>query len=226
MSPLHRPPQGGYSVGIILEAAIQHQSGSKHSDPIHLTVHFLRIPRRATLHVHARVLKIGRDFTNLLADLVQNVSVSASALLTLCTHLTSPHLAGHGDDHDAHDVGVLVPPSAPHVLTLAPPHPKARRTPMQTHPSKCTWVPDTRFWGTSKHIRSAYDPVCVARSKSDAEGMQLGTYFMLHTERGPLRPSMIPCVADSAMGLVESMGASVAEVHKWWYATTTLTIPA
>ncbi|OBZ76863.1 hypothetical protein A0H81_03446 [Grifola frondosa] len=197
-------PQGGYSVGIILEAAIQHQSGSKHPDPIHLTVHFLRIPRLATLHVHVRVLKIGRDFTNLLADLVQNDTVM------ITTHMM---------------FGVLVPPpSTPHVLTLAPPHPKARRTPMQTHPSKCTWVPDTRFWGTSKHIRDAHDPVYVARSKSDAEGMQWGTYFMLPTERGPLRPSMIPCLADSAMGLVESMGVSVEEVRKWWYATTTLTM--
>ncbi|OBZ69444.1 hypothetical protein A0H81_10660 [Grifola frondosa] len=46
--------QEGYGRGIIIEAAIQHQSGAKHPDPIRPTAHFLRVtPRRAMLHVHA-----------------------------------------------------------------------------------------------------------------------------------------------------------------------------
>ncbi|OBZ76522.1 hypothetical protein A0H81_03491 [Grifola frondosa] len=106
----------------------RHHPRSRHSAPvrleaprpIHLTVHFLRIPRLATLHVHVRVLKIGRDFTNLLADLVQNVSLSCFALLMLRTHLTSPHLTGDSDDHDTHDVRRTRP--AP--LHTARPHPR------------------------------------------------------------------------------------------------------
>ncbi|OBZ66963.1 hypothetical protein A0H81_13325 [Grifola frondosa] len=192
----------------MLEAAIHHQSSTNHRDPIHIAVHFLRVAtRRAPVEVHVRVLKIGRDFTNLLVDLVQNDKTM------ITTHMI---------------FGTLVPlPSAPassRVLTLEPPHPKARRIPMQTHPSKCQDIPETRSWRRNKHVVDAHDPVYVARSKSDAEGMQWGTYLMLTTDHGPLRPSMIPFLADTAMGLVESMGSSVEEIRKSWFATTTLTI--
>ncbi|OBZ69453.1 hypothetical protein A0H81_10649 [Grifola frondosa] len=69
----------------------------------------------------------------------------------LCFHGT-PHLIGHDDNHDAHDFGHAraAAPAAIRVLTLAPPHPKARRTPMQ--PSKSASVTGTRFWASISRL--------------------------------------------------------------------------
>ncbi|OBZ79469.1 hypothetical protein A0H81_00070 [Grifola frondosa] len=196
----------GYTLGLMMEAAILHQAATPHRDPVHITVHYLRVPARAILEIRVRVLKVGKGLTNLLVDLVQN------GKMMIMTHMI---------------FGVLAPPPtdppATRILTLEPPHPKARRTPMQTHPSKCTHVPDTRYWLNNGHFIDAHDPVYVARAKSDAEGLQWGTYMTLTSEQGPLRPSMIPFLADSAMGLVESMG-TVQEMRKRWFPTITLTI--
>ncbi|OBZ69442.1 hypothetical protein A0H81_10662 [Grifola frondosa] len=100
--------------------------------------------------------------------------------------------------------GVLIAPTtvptATRVLTLEPANTKAHGTPMQIHPSKCARVPDTCFCCMSKYVRDAHDPVHATRSRSCTEGMQWSTYFMLPTEQGPLYPSMISSLADSAMG--------------------------
>jgi hypothetical protein len=65
----------GYVLALITEACIQHQSGSPsgHSDPIHITAHYLRTTAVSQFEILIRVLKSGRGFTNLTADLVQKV---------------------------------------------------------------------------------------------------------------------------------------------------------
>lgn len=64
----------GYVLGLILESAIKKQSDTSHPDPIHVTAHFLRSATTSSpFEVHIQILKPGRGFTNLTANLVQEV---------------------------------------------------------------------------------------------------------------------------------------------------------
>lgn len=59
--------------GLVLEAAVQHQEGSRHPDAIHATAYFLKSAQVGPFEVRLRELKAGRDFKHLSAALVQNV---------------------------------------------------------------------------------------------------------------------------------------------------------
>lgn len=64
----------GYAFGLIVEACTRFQSETAHKEPIHVTAHFLRATNVGPAEVRVRVQKIGKNFTNLSADLVQGVS--------------------------------------------------------------------------------------------------------------------------------------------------------
>jgi hypothetical protein len=63
----------GYLLALILEACIQFQSTTAHIDPIHITAHYLRTTFAAPFTICIRSLKTGSDFTNLSAELMQEV---------------------------------------------------------------------------------------------------------------------------------------------------------
>ena len=63
----------GYVLALILEACLQYQSSRVHVDPLHVTAHFLRTTSVGSFKIHVRTLKIGNGFTNLTAELVQEV---------------------------------------------------------------------------------------------------------------------------------------------------------
>ena len=60
-------------MGLIVEACTRFQSETVHKEPIHLTAHFLRATNVGTAEVRISVQKIGKNFTNLSADLTQGV---------------------------------------------------------------------------------------------------------------------------------------------------------
>ena len=64
----------GYVLGLILEAIIKNQAGSSHPHPIHLTAHFIKSTSIGPFEVHIRIVKRGKGFMNLTANLVQCVS--------------------------------------------------------------------------------------------------------------------------------------------------------
>lgn len=76
-SPLHPNLRNdyltGYVLGLMLQACIEHQSSTKHLDPIHVTAHFMRSAVVGEFEVHIRVLKSGRGFTNLSVQFMQQV---------------------------------------------------------------------------------------------------------------------------------------------------------
>jgi hypothetical protein len=63
----------GYVLALILEACLQYQSSRAHVDPLHVTAHFLRTTSVDSFKIHVCTLKIGNGFTNLTAELVQEV---------------------------------------------------------------------------------------------------------------------------------------------------------
>jgi acyl-CoA thioesterase len=53
---------------------MQHQAQTSHVDPLHVSAHFLRpSSSKVPFAVNVAVLKVGKSFTNLKADLVQEV---------------------------------------------------------------------------------------------------------------------------------------------------------
>jgi hypothetical protein len=63
----------GYVLALLLEACIAHQSQTPHRDPIQVTANFLHATNVAKFEVRVHVLKTGRGFTNLTAELIQKV---------------------------------------------------------------------------------------------------------------------------------------------------------
>lgn len=63
----------GYVLGLILEACIQYQSATSHVDLLHVNAHFLRTTFTTAFTVCIRTVKRGAGYTNLTADLVQDV---------------------------------------------------------------------------------------------------------------------------------------------------------
>ncbi|KAF7299793.1 hypothetical protein HMN09_00985300 [Mycena chlorophos] len=109
---IRKIPNGGYVLGLVVQACVERQASTAHPDPIHVTSHFLQATSVAPFQVHIRVLKTSRQFTNLIANLVQD------AQTRITTHLIFSNLHGQ--------------PS----LGLSPTSPFARRHPLHIHPAR------------------------------------------------------------------------------------------
>ena len=66
----------GYVLGLMLEACIKYQSTSRHVDVLHATAHFLRTIYTTAFTVHIESVKVGAGFTNITANLVQEVHIT------------------------------------------------------------------------------------------------------------------------------------------------------
>lgn len=63
----------GYTLGLIIEAAISMQSLTKHKEIIHVTAHFLRSTTVAPYEIHIRHKRTGKQNTILAAEFIQKV---------------------------------------------------------------------------------------------------------------------------------------------------------
>lgn len=66
----------GYVFALILEACIKYQSTTRHVDPLHATAHFLRTTYTTAFNVSIQTVKIGAGFTNVTAELIQEVQTT------------------------------------------------------------------------------------------------------------------------------------------------------
>ncbi|KAJ3825535.1 thioesterase-like superfamily-domain-containing protein [Lentinula raphanica] len=114
-------PNGGYALGQIVESCICKQRSSHHPDPIHVTAHFLSSPSASAFEVRVCLLKKGRSFTNLEADLIQNGSTRIKSHLIFGILEPPPQSPGiRGEQSNS--------------ISLLPPSPYARRLPLYQHP--------------------------------------------------------------------------------------------
>lgn len=93
----------GFSLGLLLEACIQYQSSTSHPDPINITAHYLQVVQTAEFEVRVRALKVGRGFSNLLAELVQKVSPVCAVALVSTGSRTTPRISGSGENYRTSD---------------------------------------------------------------------------------------------------------------------------
>ena len=163
LPPLISNPKG-YALGLLLEACIQYQSATPHLDPIHITAHFLRPTVAAPFTVHVRTIKTGSGFTNLTAELLQEVRCISNyflvhQLMRCITKNTVKIMA-----HTIFGVNALHPEDKAR-LTLEPPSPWARRHPLYTHPSQCELKPMRDAWKFRQHVQWTEDQQVRARNQ-------------------------------------------------------------
>lgn len=148
-------PNGGYVLALILEACLQYQSSRAHVDPLHVTAHFLRATSVGSFKIHVSTLKIGKGFTNLTAELVQENVVKVTTHLIFGINKRSPT-----DKLD---------------LTINPPSSYARRHPLYSHPSEAIATPLRRPWNFGKHVSLMEDQEILARNKPNSTSRTSGS---------------------------------------------------
>ncbi|KAG9315955.1 thioesterase-like superfamily-domain-containing protein [Chiua virens] len=211
-------PQGGYSLGVIVEACIRHQSDSSHPDPIHVSAQFLRAAHFGAGQVQVKRLKSGKTFTNLLAELVQLGSTKITAHLIFGD--LSPSQPGQGQK------------------VLAPPSPYARRVPLYSHPSTVSYDAVKPPWARKMDIQMSVDAVLLSHNdprsptRTTAEsvgggGTEWGAWWELLQKDDKLTASSMPFFCDSISNmpalLPESEPGSACGKHRW-YATIAMTV--
>ncbi|KAJ3733875.1 hypothetical protein DFJ43DRAFT_1152580 [Lentinula guzmanii] len=117
-------PGGGYALGQIVESCVQKQYSSPHPDPIQATAHFLNSPSASAFEVHIRLLKTGKNFTNLEAVLLQD---SVTKILSHLIFGVLEPLPSRGATFEKKSKGCDI--------SFLPPSPYARRLPLYHHPA-------------------------------------------------------------------------------------------
>lgn len=218
-------------LGLILEACIHHQLRVRvvHPDPIHISAHFLRSTAAfanvkekmpATFEVTVRTVKAGKGFTNLAAELVQGESVNVIA------HF----IFGNLSSADSND-----PKRHASTVTLLPPAPNARVTPLRTHPRDTPESISTRPAEFLKYLKMTEDEVLSARNSNASEqtrstlnerpGLEWGSWVEMSREEGGLRLSMIPFLADTFKNLPQLLPKQERDgLEASWFPTMQLSI--
>ncbi|KAF7768067.1 hypothetical protein Agabi119p4_7310 [Agaricus bisporus var. burnettii] len=212
-----RVPHGGYVLGLMVEAVINFQSETPHKDPIHVTAHFLRQSAPEPFEIHIRVLKSGKIFTNIIAELIQKNT------LKVTTHMIFSHNA----------------PAAGNTsnLTLQPPSPYARRIPLHFHPSEAVTkaIPTNRYQFRN-HVEAASDKEYAARNAPDSpnrsnsstiggDGLEWGTWFGFSDKEERITYSSIPFWADMFSNLPTMLPPNEKKgMGLSWFPTVTLSI--
>ncbi|KAF8316384.1 hypothetical protein DL93DRAFT_2078128 [Clavulina sp. PMI_390] len=109
-------PNGGYVLGVVVDAVIQHQSTTNQPDPIHLSAHYLQPSVPGPCEVQIRIQRIRRRYSNITADLYQKGNMNVT------THI----IVGTLPDVNSLKIERATP-------TILPPHPLATRIPFYTH---------------------------------------------------------------------------------------------
>ncbi|KAI9452445.1 thioesterase-like superfamily-domain-containing protein [Russula earlei] len=203
-----RVPNGGYLLGIVIEATAHFQSDSTHKDPLHLTAHFLRPLSVGLAEVRVRRLRSGQGFTHLSAELVQGSEPGVTSHLVY---------------------GVIDPgePPANESFALRAPAPKARWTPFRMLPSRAVpleWPDAVNFHGQ----------ILISRDNSVAEhherlaagegpgGVEDGRLYELHPGEH-ISSSILPVICDVFPGLLPAAVQGVT-LGPNWFPTVTMAI--
>ncbi|TFK70943.1 hypothetical protein BDN72DRAFT_887824 [Pluteus cervinus] len=211
-------PHGGYVLALIIEACIKHQHDTPHQDPIHVTAHYLRPSSPSSFEVHIRIIKVGKGFTNLTAELVQNDVVKVT------THL----IFGDNNPNSAQRKG---PP-----LTILPPSGYARRLPLYEHPSQAKREALRHTWTFHPHVVWAPDQQLLEGNKSDSPlrtteetvgggGVEWGVWFEFTDAGERVTNPYLPFLVDiflnfpSLLPKSERVGLSTS-----WFPTMTLSL--
>ncbi|KAJ7290241.1 thioesterase-like superfamily-domain-containing protein [Mycena rebaudengoi] len=206
-------PNGGYLLSFITEACIQNQANSEHPDPMHVTAHFLQPTRISTFEVNIRVLKKGRSFTNIIADLVQ------SDRTCITTHF----------------IFAKIPPRTQPLIDPASSY--GRSLPLSQHPSKAveTETPHEFTFVKERHIRWAEDPRLLSQNDIHSPNRPLisgqgvsvwGAWVELTDKDERLTPASLSFFADCFMNMPLLFPKSVTgiDADNLWLPTLNMSL--
>ncbi|KAK9899545.1 hypothetical protein P389DRAFT_1031 [Cystobasidium minutum MCA 4210] len=191
-------PHGGYALGLVLDAAIKNQSSTNHKDICHCTAHFVRSALPKPFEVHIRNLKIGRGFSNITANLMQDGEIR---IMTHLIFTTLPETPAEPSQRKL---------PTPENLTIVHPSPFARLMPIEKHPSKCKDSPIYHKFTFKKRMRwsEQWDQVARAvkrRQKDGRGGAEWSGWVALVDESDEVTPSSLAFFADMFRNLPEML---------------------
>ncbi|KAJ6630387.1 thioesterase-like superfamily-domain-containing protein [Mycena sp. CBHHK59/15] len=195
-------PNGGYMLGFIVQSCLQSQASSEHPDPLHVSAHFLQAASISTFDIKLRILKQGRSFTNIIADLVQ-------ANHTCIT---------------AHFIFGKIPPSRP-IIALSSGY--TRRHPLALHPSKGVVSDMPKAYTFSKHVRWAEDLSLLQQDTArNGGGVSLwGAWVELADSEERITPASLAFLTDCFKSMPVLFPTSVTGVpESFWLPTLTLSV--
>ncbi|KAL1729682.1 hypothetical protein EV714DRAFT_212436 [Schizophyllum commune] len=178
---------GGFSLSLIVQAAILHQRKTAHSEVVHVSAHFLQAVTADVCEVQVRRLRVGKSYANVLAELLQNRQQRILVHLIFGVSSPSPQ------------------------MTLAPPSPFARRIPLHHHPrnAKIRHLPGKMSY--AQHLTWAPDPTILARNAADSPsrtrtggisggGFEWGGWMQLKDPKERVTPAFLCFIADVFLG--------------------------
>ncbi|KAJ7348868.1 thioesterase-like superfamily-domain-containing protein [Mycena albidolilacea] len=204
-----RVSNGGYALALVVQACIEYQADSEHPDPLHVSAHFLQATKTSTIEVQIRILKPGRSFTNILADLIQ----------------------GNGSCITTHFIFGKIPPSTRPLI--APSSGYARRLPHLGHPSEAVVIAMPKFVGYTHRVHWAPDPLLQsqngpnspARRALTGGGMAVwGAWIELVDKDERLTPSSLAFFADciETMSTIFPPHVTGVDMRSLWLPTLAL----
>ncbi|KAF9444333.1 hypothetical protein P691DRAFT_712009 [Macrolepiota fuliginosa MF-IS2] len=209
-------PHGGYILALLVDAVINFQSTTPHKDPIHVTAHFLRPSAVGNFEIRVRVLKSGKGFTNLTAELFQKNT------LKVTTHMIFAHNGPVPGDKAN--------------LTLQSPSAYARRVPLYLHPSTAPRAGGQERWNFQPHIEWTREPDIEAKNKPNhpnrtdrssigGEGVEWGSWFGFSDKEEKITSTSIAFLVDIFSNLPSLLPRSERKgLVNSWFPTVTLSI--
>jgi len=196
--------EASYALGLLVDACRKFQSNSPHPLILHVTSHFLKTTAISTVEVHIRVLRAGKAYVNLAADLVQKGEIKITALLIFRS------ISG-GMDHP--------------FATLAPPSPFARRVPLRMHPAVAPLTSKFARGSFAKYVRWAEDAEIRERNRSLGRGettdigggtLEWGAWVELRQPIEAVNPSMLPFFGDMMKNLPSLLPREQRPPNGWY----------
>lgn len=168
----------------MLDGAIQHQSSTSHKDICHCTAHFVRSALPKPFEIHIKNLKIGRDFSNITANMIQDGQVR------IMTHLIFTTLQDAPTDASQRKL------PTPDNLTIVSPSPYARIMPIENSPNKSKISPVYQKFTFKNRMRwsEQWDQVARGlkqRQKDGRGGAEWAGWVSLADESDELTPSSL-----------------------------------
>ncbi|KAL5524108.1 hypothetical protein ACEPAG_8281 [Sanghuangporus baumii] len=211
-------PHGGYAVGLILSAVGDLQSSSPHPDPVHLTAHYLQSADISECEIHIMVIRKGKTFTNLDAELTQNgkTKITARLIYGILPDLT-----------------LLSSSASSQNLTLLPTSPYGRRIPLSKHPALVTLdKPNDKYLYQNKAEDRFFEEQNARRAGAQTDnsephtpdcGVEWGAWLELKDPDDVLEIPMIPFFADCMKNLPSLLPPDLRPGPSW-FATVVLTV--
>jgi len=202
-------PQGGYSLTCLIEACTVHQKNTNHPHPASVSAQYLVANTcEPKTRINVKVIKKGRQFTNLLAEMVQHgkVTISAQLIFTSIPAVklpTNPKLSLLPPSSQARFTPALQPPSA-----LKPTPLGSKLSPFDEN---MAWCEDPSFKALNESKRNQ-------PSKRHEGGLEWGAYLELK-KGDPWKSSMMGFFGDLFKNAPELMAGSEG---LWWYPTMSI----